>query len=107
MLSSPSHNLPLLYSLSQKKRTDRTTSEAKKTRISFPFRLLPVEPSPRFVRATPGIIFQRLSWESAALRFYPLELVPQFGAVQVDLVARFAALERCKKRVRKVSPGNP
>ncbi len=39
MPSSPSNNLPLLYSLSQKWRTDRTISEAMNTRISFPLLL--------------------------------------------------------------------
>jgi hypothetical protein len=41
MLSNPSSSLPLLQSLFQKYRTDRTISEATKTRISFSLRLPP------------------------------------------------------------------
>jgi hypothetical protein len=41
MPSNPSNSLPLLQSLSQKKRTARTISEATKIRISFPVRLQP------------------------------------------------------------------
>jgi hypothetical protein len=44
---------------------------------------------------------------TATLSFYRLEMAPQFDAVLVDVVARFATPERCEKRVCQVFPGNP
>jgi len=52
-------------------------------------------------------LLQQFSSDAAALGFYQQEVAPQFDAVPVDLVARFAVLERREDRVCKVAPSNP
>src|SRR6266481_3758558 len=52
-------------------------------------------------------LLQQFSSDAAALGFYQQEVAPQFDAIPVDLVARFAALERREDRVCKVAPSNP
>jgi hypothetical protein len=52
-------------------------------------------------------LLRRFASDATALSFDQQEVAPQFDAVPVDLVARFAALERGEDRVCKVAPSNP
>jgi hypothetical protein len=54
-----------------------------------------------------GVFCQGSFSEATALCFYQLENPPQYNAVLVDLVARFAALKWREERFCKVFPGNP
>src|SRR5882672_1152125 len=49
----------------------------------------------------------RLSSDATALSLHHQEMAPQIDTVPVDLVVRFAALERREDRVCKVAPSNP
>jgi hypothetical protein len=44
---------------------------------------------------------------AVVLSFDQHKLTPQFGTMLIDLIARFAALERCEQRVCKIFPSDP
>src|SRR5882724_2944879 len=54
-----------------------------------------------------AVFLQRLSSDATALSLHRQEMAPQIDAVPVDLVVRFAALERREGWVCKVASSNP